>query len=182
MARRYGPFVVALLLMTATIASAQSSGSDNQAMQALLNEIRLLRQDLRANAVASQRLQILVHRLEVQEAAVTQATREFNDAHSRVTGMQERLKRLNEQVDRFQEEKDNATDPEQTKQLDDALKQMRGEIAVVQGQQPDADQKEGAAEDALRTAQQKLEELEDKLDRVDRELEALSQSGVGSQR
>lgn len=171
-------FVAGFLFVTA--ASAQSSGTDSQTMQSILREIQLLRQDLRATSVTSQRLQILVHRLEVQETAVTQATHDYNDAHSQTTELQNRLKRLNTQVERFQQEKDNTTDPTQTQRLEDITKQLKAEIEVVQGQVPDAQQKEGTAEDALRIAQQKLDELEARLDAADQELQKLSQSGAGS--
>jgi hypothetical protein len=64
----------------------QTTPSESQTLQALLLEVRQLRQDLQTTTVAAQRAQILLYRLQGQEAAVARACpyRIFCAAHGDV--------------------------------------------------------------------------------------------------
>lgn len=57
-------------LSFSTTCFGQTTTGDSQTLQALLSEIRLLRQDLQTTTIAAQRAQILIYRLQGQEAAV----------------------------------------------------------------------------------------------------------------
>jgi HAMP domain-containing protein len=82
-------------------------------MQALLSEIRQLRQDLQVAAIAARRAQIVIYRLPEQEMAVERATERLENAKSALAQIQmqhkynaENLKRLEENEDRFENEQE----------------------------------------------------------------------------
>jgi len=64
-------FVLAFgLLVFSSPALGQATPAESPTLQAMLAEIRQLRQDLQTSAIAARRAQILIYRLHVQEAAV----------------------------------------------------------------------------------------------------------------
>ncbi|MGH9710386.1 MAG: hypothetical protein ACRD37_07555, partial [Candidatus Acidiferrales bacterium] len=79
--RRASLLVFGLLLIPTTC-FGQSTSTDSQTLQALLKEVRQLRQDVRTVTVASERVQILLSRLQAQQTAVGRAQQRLSDAHS----------------------------------------------------------------------------------------------------
>ena len=65
-----------------TTTHAQTASPDTQALQALATEIRHLRQDLQATTIATQRVQIVLYRLQTQTAMVTRAASRLDDLRS----------------------------------------------------------------------------------------------------
>jgi len=63
-----------ILLIVPIIAAAQSNSTDSQTLQALLGEVRQLRQELRSSTVAAQRAQILIYRVQAQQGAVNRVS------------------------------------------------------------------------------------------------------------
>jgi len=72
--RRALLYITALLALSAC-AFGQAASSDTRTLQALLSEVRALRQELRASLNRTQSMQILLARFQVQEGVVTKATR-----------------------------------------------------------------------------------------------------------
>jgi len=62
----------------------QSTSTDSQTLQALLAEVRKLRHDLQSTTIAAQRAQILLYRLQGQEAAVARASQKLDDSRARL--------------------------------------------------------------------------------------------------
>jgi hypothetical protein len=54
------------LLLSSTACFGQTTTGDSQTLQALLSEVRQLRQDLQITTIAAQRAQILIYRLQGQ--------------------------------------------------------------------------------------------------------------------
>ncbi|MCX6626562.1 MAG: hypothetical protein NTW28_02895 [Candidatus Solibacter sp.] len=75
-------FHPAFALVMVTAAAAQTASPDTQALQALVTEIRQLRQDLQSTTVVTQRVQIVLYRLQTQTALVTRASSRLDDARS----------------------------------------------------------------------------------------------------
>ena len=67
-------------LLFATTCFGQSAPGDCQTLQALLSEVRQLRQELRTTTIAAQRSQILIYRLQGQEASVARASQRLDEA------------------------------------------------------------------------------------------------------
>jgi hypothetical protein len=70
---RLSVITAGMLLFSATC-FAQTTTNDSQTLQALLSEVRQMRQDLRTTTIAAQRSQILIYRLHGQEARVARVS------------------------------------------------------------------------------------------------------------
>ena len=87
-------FLVLGLLSFSTTCFGQTTPTDSQTLQALLSEIRLLRQDLETTTIAAQRAQILIYRLQGQEAAVARVSQRLDDARDKLARIQEERKHV----------------------------------------------------------------------------------------
>jgi hypothetical protein len=77
------------ILLCSTASSGQTSSSDSQTLQGLLSEIRQLRLDLQTRIIAVQRGQILIYRLQGQEAIVARASQHLDEARDKLKKIQE---------------------------------------------------------------------------------------------
>src|SRR5260370_12717415 len=84
-------FVLGLLLFS-TACFGQTTPGDSQTLQALLSEVRQLRQDLQTTTIAAQRAQILIYRLQGQEAAVARASQRLDEARETLARIQDERK------------------------------------------------------------------------------------------
>jgi DNA repair exonuclease SbcCD ATPase subunit len=95
-------FLLGFLLIS-TAAFGQTSSTDSQTLQALLAEVRQLRQDLQNITVAAQRAQILVYRLQLQQAAVARASQRLDDARSKLEAAQANRKKVAAEIKKYEE-------------------------------------------------------------------------------
>jgi DNA repair exonuclease SbcCD ATPase subunit len=177
--RRCVFFVVGFLLAT-SVALGQSSQTDSQTLRDLLTEIRGLRQDLRASTVATERLQILVYRLQVQEQVVARVSRQVDDAKARLSDLESRRSSDAAALQRVQDMHDNAA-PGDAKSIEETIAQLKARLDRWQNQEAQAQTAESQAEDQLRIEQSRVSALEERLNQQDRELESFSRSLAGAQ-
>src|SRR5204862_4098699 len=90
---RSGLFVLGLLLFS-TACFGETIPGDSQTLQALLSEVRQLRQDLQTTTIAGQRAQILIYRLQGQEAAVARASQRLDEAPDKLARIQDQRKQV----------------------------------------------------------------------------------------
>lgn len=156
-----------LLLSGAAIAqaapSAHAASSDSQTLQALLTEVRALRQELRASLSRSQSMQVLLSRLQIQEGVKERVADRFNEARQKLLDTQIQQKELALEQKRI-EDSPPATDPQQQSDLLDRLNHVKSDLEVtghaLQQRQTAATQ----AEQQMREEQDKLDALESQLD------------------
>ena len=156
-----------LLLSGAAIGQAappaHAASSDSQTLQALLNEVRALRQELRASLSRTQSMQILLSRLQIQEGVKARATDRFNEARQKLLDAQIHQKELAIEQKRL-EDSPPATDPQEQSDLLDRLNHVKSDLEVtghaVQQQQAAQIQ----AEQQLQEEQDKSNALESQLD------------------
>lgn len=163
-------FSVCFLFLSAS--GSGQSASDESGMQALVAEVRLLRKDLQAANGNALKAQVLLNRLQLQQAAVARVAERLSDARGRLADTQ----RHHTEVAAFLRHAEEALDNTETSSVD--RKQIQGEIslrkqeleaiAAVEQQQQTA---EIEAEEQLRTEQAKLNELEDRVDRLEKALD-----------
>src|SRR5437868_3923159 len=101
-------FFALTALATAALASArpafaQTAPPDSQLTQALLTEIRQLRQDLQTTAITIQRVQIVMYRLQAAATLMSRATQRLDDARSRCTQAQSQRKMFTTQLEQIEE-------------------------------------------------------------------------------
>ena len=73
-------------LFAASAALCQTPAKESDTLQSLLMEVHQLRQDIEAMTVASQRVQIALYTLQMQDAAVARTTQRLDEARNRCKG------------------------------------------------------------------------------------------------
>src|SRR5271165_460159 len=97
------PLFVLGLLLSSTACFGQTTPGDSQTLQALLSEVRQLRQDLQTTTIAAQRAQILLYRLQGQEAAVARASQRLDEARQKLEGIQAERKHIATELKQVEE-------------------------------------------------------------------------------
>jgi DNA repair exonuclease SbcCD ATPase subunit len=148
---------------------AQATTSDSQTLQALLTEVRELRQDLRLSLARIQSAQILLSRLQTQQAAVTRASEHLNDARSKLTEAQNHHNDVRNNLKRLEEALSAEENLVRQKELRDMINHSKSELEdSTEVQQRQAAEIE--SEQQMRAEQDKLAVLETQLDELVRKL------------
>jgi chromosome segregation ATPase len=166
----------ALFIVTAggVQTAAQTASPDTQALQALVAEIRQLRLDLQATTIATQRVQIVLYRLQTQTALVNRASSRLDDARSSLGNVQSDRKNTAVRLLLMEESIKSTQNPAERKQMEDMLAQMKAAVERMAADEQRLQSRESDAEAQLRTEQAKLGDLQDQLDRLDKLLDSLT--------
>lgn len=164
--------VVAGLLFISGTSVAQNTQTDSQTLQALLNEVRQLRQDLRTSTAVVQRAQILIFRLQIQEQATEHASQRLVDTRARLASAQSDREKLENDIKNAQIFIENLSNPPaQRKQLEDWLPPANVRLESLKTQEQEAQGHESEAEEQQREEQSKLTDLQGQLEQLQTELE-----------
>src|SRR5438046_1528393 len=108
---------------------SQTPAKEPDTLQALLVEVHQLRQDIAATMVASQRVQIALYALQMQDAAVARSAQRLDNARNKCSGAENNQARVTGEVQRLETRlaSGGLTDAE-TKELQIVLTHMKGEI------------------------------------------------------
>ena len=174
-------FVLGLLLFS-TACFGQTTPGDSQTLQALLMEVRQLRQDLQTTTIAGQRAQILIYRsLQGQEAAVARASQRLDEARDRLARIQDERKHVAADVKRLEDAAGSTENPlTRRKEAEDGLRQLKTRLELLENEEQQRQTREIEAEQQLRTEEVRLSDLRDQLDRLDKTLENASRRLGGS--
>ena len=156
--------IVALLGLSVS-ALGQASSADTQTLQALLSEIRALRQELRVSLNRTQNTQILLARLQIQEGVITRAADRLNQARQKLSDTQLHQKELGLEQKRL-EESPPATDPQEQSDLLDRINHVKADLELTAHLAQEQQTAEIQAEEQLRAEQDKLDALENQLDEL----------------
>src|SRR5271168_2164884 len=163
------------LLLFSTTCFGQTAQNDSATLQALLSEVRQLRQDLQTTAIAQQRTQILLHRLQGQEAAVARASQRLDEAREMYAGAQSERKHLAAEIKQHEEFISNTENsPTQRKVFEDRLPEDKARLESFENQEQQEQAREIEAEQQLRVEEARLSDLRDQLDQLDKALENAS--------
>ena len=164
------------LLLIATAAFGQTSSTDSQTLQALLKEVRELRQDLRTSLVNTQRAQLLFYRMQTQQAAVGLAQQRVDETQNALDKAQNNTKSLEQQFKFYTDldTEEHTPDPSERKRLEESLPKMKASFEAAESEEQQAQSKEMEAKDQLQVEQGKLDGLQQELDRIDKSLENLA--------
>jgi chromosome segregation ATPase len=168
----------AVILLVASKGLCQTPANEPGILQSLLVEVHQLRQDIEAMTVASQRVQIALSALQIQDAAVARAAQRLDEARNKCSGTEAHRDHTAAGIQKLESELASGTLPEaQTKDLQSMLAQMKSEI---EGQAAEVQTCQAAELDAssqLRNDQAKLADLQDRIERLDKTLEKLGGGG-----
>lgn len=170
--RRFWLFIFSVCFLLFCASTLGQSPSTEQGMQALVAEVRQLRRDLQASNGNALKAQILLSRLQFQEAAVARASERLNDARGRLAATQRHRAEVADTSKRFEELLENTeTSSEDRQRFQGEISVKKRELealATVEQQQQAAEME---AEEQLRTEQAKLNELEERVDRLEKNLD-----------
>jgi chromosome segregation ATPase len=163
-----------LLLLGAlwlTPAALAQSPSTDSTLQALLNEVRLLRQQLEAHNAAGQRTQILFFRIQTQQAAVTRASQRVDDARGKLADTQEARRKLEGEAKAVQDNLEHADNPADRKNFENMISYFKRHSEELNEEEQQRQAKVSEAEEQLRAERAKLDDLDARLDELERELQ-----------
>jgi chromosome segregation ATPase len=169
-------FLIPVFLLIPAPVYGQSNSTDSQTLQALLAEVRQLHHDLQTTTIAAQRAQILLYRLQGQEAIVARASQRLDDARARLVEVQSNRTKLTADIKKYEElVSQTENSPTDRKQIEDLLPQLKAKLAAFENEEQQRQTREIEAEDELRTERAKLGELQVQLDRLEKMLEGSGQ-------
>jgi chromosome segregation ATPase len=143
-------------------------------VQALLVEVRQLRQDIEAMTVASQRVQIALYTLQMQDAAVARSAQRLDNAKNKCSGVEEHRSHAVSEVQRMESALASGKPSEaETKDFQMMLAQRKSEVEAITAEAQRCQTTEAEASGQLRTEQVKMSELQDRIERLDKALATL---------
>src|SRR5438094_1740665 len=159
----------------------KSTPGDSQTLHALLSKVRQLRQDLQTTTIAGQRAQILIYRLQGQEAAVARASQRMDEARDKLARIQDERKHVAADVKQQEDFTSNLENPAtQRKELEGVVARSKARLESLESQEQQLQTREIDAEQQLRAEEVRLGDLRDQLDRLDKALENASRRPGGS--
>ena len=167
-------FVLSSLVFS-TACFGQTTTGDSQTLQALLLEVRQLRQDLQTTTIAGQRAQILIYRLQGQEAAVARASQRLDEAREKLARIQDERKHVDTDVkqhENFISSTENP--PNDRKEIEAVLPRLKTKLESLESEEQQRQAREIEADQQLRAEEVRLSDLRDQLDRLDKALEKAS--------
>ena len=159
------------LLFVSASGLGQSTATESQGMQALVAEVRQLRMDLQTSNGYALKAQILLQRLQFQQAAVARVSERLSDAHSRLADMQRHRTEVAATLKRFEEALENTEASEDRKRFQGEISARKQELEALAAVEQQRQAAEMEAEEQLRTEQAKLNELEERVDRLEKALD-----------
>jgi len=168
------------LLVSSTPCFGQTTPGDSQTLQALLSEVRLLRQDLRTTTVTAQRSQILIYRLQGQEESVGRASQRLDEAREKLARTQDERKHVAAEVKQIEDFVGNTENPlSQRKLFESRLAELKTRLESLESEEQQQQSREIDAEQQMRTEEVRLSDFRDQLDRLDKTLENASRRTDG---
>ena len=163
--RRAFLYVTALLAIS-SCAYGQAASSETQTLQALLSEVRALRQELRVSLNRTQASQILLARLQLQQGAVTRATDHLNDARQKLLETHVHQRELSSELTHTEETLTANNPADNTQALQNTIKHLKSDLEIAENTAQQQQATETQAEQQLRDEQEKLTGIESQLDEL----------------
>ncbi len=169
--------VLAVMLLAVSEGLCQTPASQPDTLQSLLIEVHQLRQDIEAMTVASQRVQIALHALQMQDAAVARATQRLDNVRSKCLGEEANRQHTASEIQRL-ESLSTGTPPEsEVKAIQTRVAELKGALDAQTAEQQTCQAAEAEAASQLRSDQATLGDVQDRIDRLDKSLEKLGAAG-----
>jgi chromosome segregation ATPase len=151
-------FLILAVFGMAIATFGQAASSDSQTLQALLSEVRALRQDLQNSLTRVQSAQILLSRLQIQEAVVTRASQHL-----------EKSERA--EIRHYEDKLSTEADSGQRQNLQDNINSAQSDLEASTLVEQQRQAAETEARQQLQTEQAKLNTLETQLDELVRNMD-----------
>jgi len=170
-----GWFAVLSLLFvlsgSSTLAQNTKPGDDRQTIQALLNEVRLLRRTLQQTGLNAYRSQLIVEGMRAHNEKAERLTRLLEDVRDEIERIGITIPRMTEQAKVLETMVEQEMDANKRVRLEFEAKDMRRSIEQFKMRLERQREREQPLAAKLRAEQTKLEELEGRLDALEREIQ-----------
>ena len=165
------------VVCVAQLATGQSNKppDDKETLQALLNEVSLLRQALQTlqrMSLDTYRSQLLVDRIRVNREDIRRLTAALNEARDMITRTQRAIPNTIDQQKLLENQIPLEVDSNKRAQLEFELKRARDAVEMYKSQLEPLKEREQGLATELRADQTKLDELEGRLDLLERAIES----------
>jgi chromosome segregation ATPase len=161
-----------LILLAASKGVCQTPPKEADALQSLLVEVHQLRQDIEAMTIASQRVQIALHALEMQDAAVARSSQRLDTVRSKCTAVDAARQHTAAEIQRVEAGLASVSESEE-KAFRDHLAGVKSALEEQTAEAQACQSSEAEASSQLRNDQAALGELRDRIDRLDTTLAKL---------
>jgi len=179
--RRTVFLVLAVFGLSAT-AFGQAAPNDPQTLQALLTEVRELRQELRFSLARIQTAQILLSRLQTQQSVVTHAADRLDEARAKLDAAQDRRQHEAIEFKRLDDSLSSEENPAQQKMIQDEIVHFKSELDASTAAEQQAQAIENESELQLRTERDKLDAINAQLDEILKSMGSSNEQGIGAPR
>jgi predicted nucleic acid-binding Zn-ribbon protein len=163
---------------TSAASDAKNATTDAKTLQALLDEVHRLRQDLQTTSATVQRAQILLYRLRLQVEAVERASQNLEQAKAAAAQIRSARQYFADRRKQQEQFLEQTSDPETRKPIESQIESMKDQFAQFENQEPEAQAKETECANQLRIEQGQLDQLQEQLDRLDRKLQVAARQPV----
>jgi DNA repair exonuclease SbcCD ATPase subunit len=157
-------WLILLLFGISAVAFGQADSSDSEVLHALLGEVRTLHQDLLSSMGKVQKAQILLSRLQLQQASVVRASDRSNTARGKLSDAQDHIKHTTADIKRLEDSLNTEQSTPQQKAIRDIFEHSKAELEDWMAKEQQLQTEEIEAAQQLRTEQDKLTLLEAQLE------------------
>jgi chromosome segregation ATPase len=167
--------MVRCFLLLALTAAAFGQSADAVLTKTLIDEIRALRQNLESTTITSQRVQIVLYRLQSQTALVNSAQQRLDSIRTRLTELTSERKQTTVEIEAADERGRNIQNPAEKKDVEQRIGMLKSRVEALTADEAQRRTAEAEAASQLRTEQDKLAGLQSTLERLDKVLDELAQ-------
>lgn len=160
-----------LLLFSATSVFAQSTDAW---LELLVMEVRQMRADLATMALTTQRVQLVLYRLQLQQEVVRRAQQRSEIAAARVASLDRARNQGQDELKQLETRLGTETDPLRKRQMEMQLEMVKRQMQRGPQEESQMRAEQADAERDLRAEQARAQELQQKLDEMEKTLERLT--------
>jgi hypothetical protein len=162
--------VVVSALMS-SMCFAQTAPSETQTVQALLVEVRAMHRDFISSLARMQASQILLSRLQTQQAELNHASQRLNDTRLRLSQAQDEERHDSVDLERLEDELSSTSDEMKKTQLIENRSRARASIAALHITENERATAEADAEQQLSRAQETFDDLDTQLNEIVKQMQ-----------
>jgi chromosome segregation ATPase len=163
---------ITLILLAASQGVCQTPPKEADALQALLVEVHQLRNDIETMTIASQRVQIALQALQMQDAAVARSAQRLDAVRSKCAAMDANRQHTAADVQRMEAGLASASESE-AKVVREQVGGMKSTLEWLTAEAQTCQAGEAEASNQLRNDQAALGELRGRIERLDNTLAKL---------
>jgi len=171
--------VLALTLLACS-GLCQTPPRDSDTTQALLTEVHELRLAIEGMTVASQRVQIALYTLQMQDAAVARAEQAVEADRSKCASIDVDRQHIAQEVQQLENASTSVTagvEQPVNKDLKERIAETKAHLDIINSQVESCRARESESSSRLQTERSRLTELQDRIGRLDKALENLANPG-----